>query len=206
MTDLVDAYQRDELDRYQAILDGHPDVLADSFIAENIDEVTRNIRTRAMLRLIRPYSRFRLAWVAQRLHVSEAEAEDILCHLITDGKVHAKIYQPEGTVLVENEAEREEAVRWSHVREWMRALEALSTQVLEEGEGFQPDDYGSGASLAEALSPRHGAAGRPEDVGRGGGGSGSGSGLGSKLFGRLTDASGRSRAKIARLPKTGSKG
>ncbi|KAI9784255.1 MAG: hypothetical protein M1816_000927 [Peltula sp. TS41687] len=168
MNDLVDAYQHDDLERYQSILDGNPDVLADSFIAENIDEVTRNIRTKTMMRLVAPYSSFRLCFVAEKLQISEEEAEDILCSLITDGKLHAKIYQPQGTVLVESEQERDEAARWARIREWMEALEGLWTRVLEDGEGFRAIDY---TSISQYGPPG------PEEL-LGGGGSGGG-----KLFG-----------------------
>lgn len=43
MTDLVDAYQQDDIHRYESVLASNKDLLDDAFIAENIDEVTRNI-------------------------------------------------------------------------------------------------------------------------------------------------------------------
>ena len=43
MTDLVDAYQRDDIHGYEKILQTNRDLLEDPFIAENIDEVTHNI-------------------------------------------------------------------------------------------------------------------------------------------------------------------
>ena len=140
MTDLVDAYQRDDIHRYQTILENSQDVLGDPFIAENIDEVTRNIRTQATLRLIKPYSSFTLAFVAKRLRISEDEAEDIVCFLIIDGKVRAKIYQPDGTVRVEGEGDVQ---RLDSVGGWSSALESLWTKVLEDGEGFRAEDLPS---------------------------------------------------------------
>ncbi|KAL8883646.1 MAG: hypothetical protein Q9192_007062, partial [Flavoplaca navasiana] len=77
MTDLVDAYQRDDIQRYETILQTNKDVLADPFIAENIDEVTRNMRTKGVLKLIAPYTRFNLAFVAKQLKISVAEVQDI---------------------------------------------------------------------------------------------------------------------------------
>lgn len=191
MNDLVDAYQHDHLERYQSILDGNPDVLADPFIAENIDEVTRNIRTKTMMRLVAPYSSFRLSFVAEKLQISEEEAEDILSFLITDGKVHAKIYQPEGTVLVEDEQEHDQAARWTRIREWMEALEGLWTRVLEDGEGFRWNYYGSGSQYNPTV---------PEEV-VGGGGGGSG---GSRMLGRASDGSIGVRRQ-GRTPKVGYK-
>ncbi|CRK47568.1 hypothetical protein BN1723_007625 [Verticillium longisporum] len=63
MTDLVDAYQRDDVHAYQKVLEKNRDLLDDPFIAENIDEVTRNMRTKGIVKLIAPYTRMKLAWI-----------------------------------------------------------------------------------------------------------------------------------------------
>ena len=60
MTELVDAYQNDQMHQYEAVLTKNKDLLADPFIAENIDEVTRNMRTKAVVKLVAPYTRFKL--------------------------------------------------------------------------------------------------------------------------------------------------
>ncbi|RAL66704.1 hypothetical protein DID88_007488 [Monilinia fructigena] len=41
MTDLVDAYQRDDIHKYEAVLKSNKDLMADSFIRENIDEKSK---------------------------------------------------------------------------------------------------------------------------------------------------------------------
>lgn len=94
MTDLVEAYQRDDLHRYQKVLAANQDILADPFIAENIDEVTRTMRTKGVVKLIAPYTRVTLQWVASKLQISEPEVEDILSFLIVDGQLGARINQP----------------------------------------------------------------------------------------------------------------
>src|SRR5205085_1725826 len=81
MTDLVDAYQRDDIHRYEFVLQNNKDLLSDPFIAENIDEVTRNMRTKAVLKLIAPYTRFTLAFIARQLKITVAEVQDILSFL-----------------------------------------------------------------------------------------------------------------------------
>ena len=87
MTDLVDAYQRDDMHKYESILQNNKDVLADPFIAENIDEVTRNMRTKGVFKVVAPYTRFTLAFVAKQLNISVTEVEDIVGFLIVDGKL-----------------------------------------------------------------------------------------------------------------------
>jgi COP9 signalosome complex subunit 2 len=91
MTDLVDAYQRDDIQKYEAVLQGNRDLLEDPFIAENIDEVTRNMRTKAVVKLIAPYTRFKLAFIAKQLKISIPEVQDILGFLVVDKKINGKM-------------------------------------------------------------------------------------------------------------------
>lgn len=137
MTDLVDAYQRDDIHQYETILKDNQDVLADPFIAENIDEVSRNMRTKAVLKLIAPYSRFTLAFIAKQIRISISEVQDILGVLIVDKKLNAKINQEEGTVAVERTSDLEHLKK---LQEWTSAVEMLWTAVVNDGEGFRNED------------------------------------------------------------------
>ncbi|CRG82900.1 COP9 signalosome complex subunit 2 [Talaromyces islandicus] len=142
MTDLVDAYQRDDVHAYEDILQKNQDVLADPFIAENIDEVSRNMRTKAILKLIAPYTRFTLSFIAKQIKISESEVQEILGFLIMDKKLNAKIDQDNGTVMVESASDLD---RLQAVREWSLALRSLWRTALNDGEGFKVDD----AALAQ---------------------------------------------------------
>src|SRR2546430_394984 len=129
MTDLVDAYQRDDIHSYESVLQNNKDLLSDPFIAENIDEVTRNMRTKAVLKLIAPYTRFTLAFIAKQLKITVAEVQDILSFLIVDKKVKAKINQQSGTVEVESNTDIE---RLNSIHEWSSALQALWKTILSD--------------------------------------------------------------------------
>lgn len=150
MTDLVDAYQRDEIQRYESILQNNKDVLADPFIAENIDEVTRNMRTKGVLKLIAPYTRFNLGFIADQLKISVAEVQDIVGFLIVDGKLKGKINQEEGTVEVDS---NEEIGRTHSMQQWISALDSLWRTILDEGEGFKADESQSFGSSAFSGLP-----------------------------------------------------
>lgn len=170
MTDLVDAYQQNDIQRYESILQNNKDVLADPFIAENIDEVTRSLRTTGVLKLIAPYTRFTLAFIAKRLKISVTEVQDIVGFLILDKKLEGKINQEKGTVEIDN---RSDVNRTHALREWTSAIGVLSKTILEEGDGFKTDDaqsFGGSPSMAGLLS-----------IGTRGGGSG---GQGTAGFGK----------------------
>jgi len=150
MTDLVDAYQRDDINRYEQILQKNQDVTADPFIAENIDEVTRNMRTKGVLKLVAPYTRFTLDFVAKKLKISASEAQDIVAFLILDGKLRAKVDQTRGTVEKEKAVDAE---RLAAVSQWSSAVETLWTTVLNSGEGFRSEEgtssYGASPGMPD---------------------------------------------------------
>lgn len=137
MTELVDAYQRDEISRYEKILQNNQDIMADPFIAENIDEVTRNMRTKGVLKLVAPYTRFTLAFIAKQLRISVEEAQDIIGFLILDDKLKAKVDQLNGSV--EKEA-ASDVTRLQAVGQWSSAVDSLWSTVLTSSEGFRSDD------------------------------------------------------------------
>lgn len=175
MTELVDSYQRDDVHRYEAILKDNPDLLQDKFIAENIDEVSRTMRTKAVLKLVAPYSRFTLAFIAKHIKVSTSEVQDILGVLIVDKKLKAKINQENGTVVVDNV---ENADQLQRLQDWTSAISDLWSTVLNEGEGFKLDESqnAGGAFMPGAFDTNMSAAPlragggrlRPQKGGRGG--------------------------------------
>jgi len=138
MTDLVDAFQRDDIHSYEAILRENQDVLADPFIAENIDEVSRNMRTKAVLKLIYPYTRFSLAFISKQIKISVPEVQDILSFLILDRQlIDAKIDQESGTVVVKRGNDHD---RMQALDAWRSELDSLWQTVLSEGDGFKMEE------------------------------------------------------------------
>ncbi|KAK2790806.1 hypothetical protein FQN53_008629 [Emmonsiellopsis sp. PD_33] len=138
MTDLVDAFQRDDIHAYEAILSANQDLLTDPFIAENIDEVSRNMRTKAVLKLIAPYTRFSLSFISKQIKISIPEVQDILSFLILDQKLpDAKIDQETGIVVI-NRADDHE--RLQALETWTSQLESLWQSVLTSGDGFKLQD------------------------------------------------------------------
>lgn len=137
MTELVDAYQRDDMHQYVNVLQKNQDILADPFIAENIDEVTRNMRTKAVVKLIAPYTRMNVAWIAQKLKISEGEVQDILGYLIIDGKIRGKVDQQSGILEIESGTDNERA---NAIDAWSESIKGLSSAIFKDGEGFRVAD------------------------------------------------------------------
>ncbi|KAF4592130.1 COP9 signalosome complex subunit 2 [Ophiocordyceps camponoti-floridani] len=156
MTELVDAYQRDDVHAYEKVLQGNRDLLADPFIAENIDEVTRTMRTKGIMKLIAPYTRLKLSWIARQLRISEPEVQDILSFLIVDGKIKGMLDQREGVLVVTSDADAE---RISAVRGLTKSISNLFGAMFKDGDGFRAQDGGqSGSGMEDSSADGHSAA------------------------------------------------
>ena len=62
-------------------------VMGDAFIRNYIEDLLKNIRTQVLLKVITPYTRIRISFIAQELNISPAEVEQLLVALILDGQV-----------------------------------------------------------------------------------------------------------------------
>ena len=134
MTDLVDAYQRDDITKYESVIQKNQDLLADQFIAENIDEVTRNMRTKAIVKLIAPYTRMNMDWIARTLRIGYAEVQDIVSHLIVNGEVRGQIDEHARTLVIESHGDGD---RTKAIQDLSDAVSDLFTSIFKESDGFR---------------------------------------------------------------------
>lgn len=178
MTDLVDAYQQNDIHRYELILQKNRDILDDPFIAENIDEVTRTLRTTGVLKLIAPYTRFSLAFIAKKLEISIPEVQEIIGFLVLDNRLKAKIDMEKSTVEIDQADDFE---RTQALQKWTHAVDGLCKTVLNDGEGFRLDGEAAqslgGTAMSALLSPgsssmRSSGPGKTKGGGKKAGGSG----------------------------------
>ncbi|KAJ2903283.1 COP9 signalosome complex subunit 2 [Zalerion maritima] len=134
MTELVEAYQRDDVHAYSKVLQNNKDLLADPFITENIDEVTRNMRTKGVQKLIAPYTRMRISWIARQLDVPESEVMDILGYLIVAGMVKGHIDQQKGTLEIHSDPDGQRTVA---LMDLSTAVAGLWSTMFEGADGFR---------------------------------------------------------------------
>lgn len=139
MTELVDSYQRNDMQKYERVLHSNPDIVSDPFIAGNLDTVTRSMRTKSVLKLVAPYTRFSLQFIASNLKISVSEVQDIVGFLILDNRLKARIDQTRGTVEKDVGADPD---RMRAVDQWSSAMDNLWSTVMSNGEGFRTDDSG----------------------------------------------------------------
>ncbi len=66
MAELLGAYQHNEIDRFEKILNTNKKVIMDDpFIAQFISNVLREIRTQVLLEIIKPYTKVTIPFLAK---------------------------------------------------------------------------------------------------------------------------------------------
>ncbi|WOH06308.1 hypothetical protein DCAR_0625733 [Daucus carota subsp. sativus] len=94
MTNLIAAYQRNEIVEFEKILKSNRrTIMDDPFIRNYIEDLLKNIRTQVLLKLIKPYTRIRIPFISKELNVPEGDVEQLLISLILDNRVQGHIDQ-----------------------------------------------------------------------------------------------------------------
>ncbi|KAJ4970802.1 hypothetical protein NE237_003901 [Protea cynaroides] len=94
MTNLIAAYQRNEILEFEKILKSNRrTIMDDPFIRNYIEDLLKNIRTQVLLKLIKPYTRIRIPFISKELNVPEKDVEQLLVSLILDNRIQGHIDQ-----------------------------------------------------------------------------------------------------------------
>ncbi|KAH9305249.1 hypothetical protein KI387_009653, partial [Taxus chinensis] len=94
MTNLVAAYQQNEILEFEKILKSNrKTIMDDPFIRNYIKDLLKNIRTQVLLKLIKPYTCIRIPFISKELNIPEKDVEQLLVSLILDNRVHGHIDQ-----------------------------------------------------------------------------------------------------------------
>ena len=105
MTNLVSAFQRKEIREFESILrENQASIMGDPFIKRHIDQVLKNIRSQVLIKMVQPYTRIELSFLAQvslqsraqamkQLNIPLQDVEDILVGLILDKRILGRIDQ-----------------------------------------------------------------------------------------------------------------
>lgn len=109
MTDLLHAYQQRDIMRFERILRNNRSTIteSDTFIHDHIRELLVTMRTQVLLKMVRPYSRIRIPYLAQQLNIGDSEegiteVEHLLVSLILDERIDAHIDQINRILIIHN--------------------------------------------------------------------------------------------------------
>jgi len=129
MTNLVNAYQSSDIEKFQNILkENNEAIMEDKFIREHIEALLRNIRTKVLLKVIKPYTRLRISFISEVLGLPEEEVEKLLIGCILDGTVPGKINQLENILILDRE-EQQKVARIEALSSWTKQLKNLTERI-----------------------------------------------------------------------------
>jgi len=143
---------------YESVLQNNPELLQDQFIAENIDEVSRAMRLKGVLKFVMPYRRFHLSLVSRKLRIRVPEARNIIGFLILDGRVNGTIDDQTGVVEIERQGgdvlpADELSTRADALDSLADAYDSLWNAVFEEVEGYKVEDSQMAVAGAPGVMP-----------------------------------------------------
>lgn len=94
MTNLVDAYQSNNINEFEKILrSNRKTIMDDPFIRNYVEDLLRKIRTQVLLQLIQPYTRVHIQFISKKLNIPAKEVEQLLVSLILDNRIAGHIDQ-----------------------------------------------------------------------------------------------------------------
>mmetsp|Transcript_6044 Transcript_6044/g.12312 ORF Transcript_6044/g.12312 Transcript_6044/m.12312 type:complete len:437 (-) Transcript_6044:212-1522(-) len=131
MTNLVSAYQRNQIGEFERILKSNRrTIMDDPFIRNYIEDLLKNIRTQVLLKLIRPYTRIRIPFISQELNIPEKDVEALLVSLILDNRVLGHIDQVNQLLELGDKAKGTK--KYLAVSKWNSQLQSLHQTVVNK--------------------------------------------------------------------------
>ncbi|KAL0592634.1 hypothetical protein ABG067_000198 [Albugo candida] len=132
MTQLTDAFLHDEIKHFEQILNrNRAAIMDDPFIRHYIDQLLRTIRSKVLLKIVKPYKRMDTHYIARELNgISVSEAESLLASLILDHKIEARIDQVKHTLVLLEKTQQQERFQ-SSLQKWCSSLERAHALTMK---------------------------------------------------------------------------
>jgi COP9 signalosome complex subunit 2 len=131
MNALVSAYERNDIKSFEKILkENKKTILDDPFMRDYIDDLLRNIRTQVLLKILTPYTKIRVPFLALELNITAKEVEDLMVSLILDNKIRGRIDQV-NQMLELDSSKGSSFWKYRAVDKWAQQLGVLNNTVLQ---------------------------------------------------------------------------
>jgi len=131
MTNLVSAYQNNDIGDFEKILkQNRKNIMEDPFIREHIEDLLRNIRTQVLIKLIKPYTRIHIPFIAKELNIEVGDVESLLVSCILDDQIHGRIDQV--TQVLELGKKETGLSRYHALDRWSEQLRSVHLAVVNK--------------------------------------------------------------------------
>eukprot|EP00958_Prasinococcus_capsulatus_P011563 scaffold1146_cov399-Prasinococcus_capsulatus_cf.AAC.52 len=132
MVQLVEAYQENNVREFERLLKfNQASIMKDTFIRMYVEDLLRNIRTQVLLKLIKPYTRIRIPFIANGLNIPEGDVEALLVGLILDNKISGHIDQVNQLLELGDRSVGNR--KYAAVDKWAAQLASLNSSLVSAG-------------------------------------------------------------------------
>ncbi|CAN6808502.1 unnamed protein product [Brassica oleracea] len=146
MTNLIAAYQRNEIIEFEKILkNNRRTIMDDPFIRNYMEDLLKKVRTQVLLKLIKPYTKIKIPFISKELNVPEKDVTELLVSLILDSRIDGHIDEINRYLLRGDSANGRKLHK--AVDKWNTQLKSLSMSITNRM-GKVRHDSGSGDEFA----------------------------------------------------------
>eukprot|EP00730_Choanoeca_flexa_P017506 TRINITY_DN8442_c0_g1_i5.p2 TRINITY_DN8442_c0_g1~~TRINITY_DN8442_c0_g1_i5.p2 ORF type:complete len:138 (+),score=27.93 TRINITY_DN8442_c0_g1_i5:337-750(+) len=92
-------------------------------------DLLNNIRTQILVQMLKPYTRVRLAYLADRLNIEQDEVESLLIKCILNKQIHGRLDQIQGLVVLE---QAQDMQRFDSLKQWTAQLDILQKHINQK--------------------------------------------------------------------------
>jgi COP9 signalosome complex subunit 2 len=132
MTNLIGAYQNNNIKEFEGILHtNRQSIMDDQFIREHIEILLRSIRTKVLVKLIKPYTKIRIQFIAHELNIDISEVENLLVACILDDTVRGKIDQVNHVLELDQQQNIQGLHRYSAISKVSTQLQSVQHAILQ---------------------------------------------------------------------------
>ena len=126
MVQLRSAYEMKDVNTFEKLLrDERNGILNDPFIMTYVEPLLRNIRGQVLMRLVTPYQRIRLDFIASEINIPVEDVESLMVELILDRRIVGKIDQTRGFLVLEGRQTSAVEKKYEATNKWVQQLEAV---------------------------------------------------------------------------------
>jgi len=143
IANLLDAFDNDNIKQFEDTLRRSKHlILNDDFIVEHMPAVKLRIRSKVLVKLIKPYTRVKLQWLCKQLNATIDEIENLVVNLILDKSINGRLDQIH-SLLDLNYSQKQDKL-YGAMDNWLSAVNRLRNSISTRT-GRQ--DFGGGRGM-----------------------------------------------------------
>jgi len=136
MRTLLDSFEKDEITVFEKTLEKDKSlILNDTFIKEHMPALKLRLRSRVLVKLIKPYKRVKLEWLCKHLNATMEEVENLVVNSILDGSVYGRINQIQSLLDLDFATETDKL--HNAMDGWIKSVKGLQGSIAQRSGRYE---------------------------------------------------------------------